>query len=149
VPAADVYRDVVASGGQLDVGFIPLWMGLVTATGLVPPAFGLGEPASGLRTVLDHLRTAVTFTVPLLPGAVLGRDPVYDGPFYRVRSPITVIDKVRVPTFLVGGEHDLFQRGTPLLFERLRRNGVPTRMIWGPWDHLQGSSGEEVPGAGY
>jgi len=149
VPAADVYRDVVASGGQLDVGFIPLWMGLVTATGLVPPAFGLGEPASGLRTLLDHLRTAVTFTVPLLTGAVLGRDPVYDGPFYRVRSPITVIDKVRVPTFLVGGEHDLFQRGTPLLFERLRRNGVPTRMIWGPWDHLQGSSGEEVPGAGY
>ena len=38
VPAADVYRDVVASGGQLDVGFIPLWLGLVTATGLIPPA---------------------------------------------------------------------------------------------------------------
>ena len=27
VPGADVYRDVVASGGQLDVGFIPLWLG--------------------------------------------------------------------------------------------------------------------------
>ena len=27
VPAADVYRDVVASGGQIDSGFMPLWLG--------------------------------------------------------------------------------------------------------------------------
>ena len=35
VPAGDVYRDVV--GGQVDSGFIPFWLGLVTATGLVRP----------------------------------------------------------------------------------------------------------------
>ena len=57
--------------------------------------------------------------------AILGGDPAYDGPFYRERSPINVIDKVRVPTFFIGGEHDLFQRGTPMLFERLQKNGVP------------------------
>lgn len=149
VPGADVYRDVVASGGQIDVGFIPLWLGLVTGTGLVPPAYGVGEPAAGFKMLTDHLRTAVTFTVPLMAKAILGGDPAYDGPFYRERSPINVIDRVRVPTFLVGGEHDLFQRGTPMLFERLQHNGVPTRMIWGPWDHLEGSSGAEVPQAGY
>ncbi len=149
VPGADVYRDVVASGGQIDVGFIPLWLGLVTGTGLVPPAYGVGEPAAGFKMLTDHLRTAVTFTVPLMAQAILGGDPAYDGPFYRERSPINVIDRVRVPTFLVGGEHDLFQRGTPMLFERLQHNGVPTRMIWGPWDHLEGSSGAEVPRAGY
>ncbi len=149
VPAADVYRDVVASGGQIDVGFIPLWLGLVTAAGLVPPAYGAGEPAAGFQMLTDHLRTAVSFTAPLIVNAVLGREPAYDGPFYRERSPIHVIDKVRVPTFFVGGEYDLFQRGTPLLFERLQRAGVPTRMIWGPWDHLQGSSGAEVGNAGY
>ena len=149
VPGADVYRDVVASGGQIDVGFIPLWLGLVTGTGLIPPAYGVDEPAAGFKMLTDHLRTALTFTLPLMSKAILGGDPAYDGRFYRERSPINVIDKVRVPTFLVGGERDLFQRGTPLLFERLQRNGVPTRMIWGPWDHLQGSSGKEVPGAGY
>jgi hypothetical protein len=37
VPGADVYRDVVAFGGQIDAGFIPLWLGLVTVTGLIPP----------------------------------------------------------------------------------------------------------------
>lgn len=149
VPAADVYRDVVASGGQLDVGFIPLWLGLVTSAGLVPPAYGAQEPQAGFRALTDRLTTATTFTAPLLGGAVLGGDPAYDGPFYAERSPINVVDRVRVPTFLIGGQRDLFQRGTPMLFERLQRSGVPVRMIIGPWDHLQGSSGAEVGDAGY
>ena len=60
-----------------------------------------------------------------------------------------MIDKVNVPTFLVAGEYDLFQRGTPLLFENLHKRGVPTKLIIGPWDHLKGSSGAEVGKAGY
>lgn len=149
VPAADVYRDVVASGGAIDVGFIPLWLGLVTATGVIPPATTATDPASGLGTILQHLYGAGTFTVPLMLDALLGGDAAYDGPFYRQRSPISVIRKVRVPTFLVAGQQDLFQRGTPLLFEQLQRRGVPARMIVGPWDHLQGSSGAEVGQAGH
>jgi putative CocE/NonD family hydrolase len=149
VPAADVYRDVVASGGQIDVGFIPLWLGLVTATGVIPPAYGLQEPAAGFKMATDHLMGGLNFTLPLALKALLGGEPAYDGPFYRERSPISIIDKVKVPTFLIGGEFDLFQRGTPLDFERLQKNGVPTKFIFGPWDHLQGSSGAEVAKAGY
>ena len=149
VPGADVYRDIVASGGQIDVSFIPLWMGLVTGTGLIPPAYAGDDPASAIRALLDRLTTATTFTAPLLSSAVLGGDPAYDGQFYKDRSPINVIKKVKVPTFLVSGEYDLFQRGTPLLFEKLQKRGVPVRMITGPWDHLQGSSGEDVGEAGY
>ncbi|MEV4999998.1 CocE/NonD family hydrolase [Nocardioides sp. LML1-1-1.1] len=149
VPAADVYRDVVASGGQIDVGFIPLWLGLVTATGVIPPAYGVQEPAAGFKALTDHLAGALGFTLPLALTALLGGEPAYDGPFYAERSPITAIDKVKVPTFLIGGEYDLFQRGTPLDFERIQRNGVPTKLILGPWNHLQGSSGAEVGKAGY
>src|SRR5207248_11787512 len=61
------------------------------------------------------------------------------GPFYRTRSPIEVIDKVRVPTFIVGGWYDLFQRGEPLLYQHLARNGVPTRLLMGPWYHTSAS----------
>lgn len=149
VPAADVYRDVVASGGQIDVGFIPLWMGLVTGTGVIPPAVAATDPQSGFGALVDHLFAAGTFTVPLLLDAVLGGDSAFDGPFYRERSPIEVIDRVRVPTFLVAGEYDLFQRGTPLLFENLRERGVPTKLVVGPWDHLQGSSGAGIGAAGH
>ena len=149
VPAADVYRDVVASGGQLDVGFIPLWLGLVTVTGLIPPAYSATEPLSAIGSLLDHLMSTGAFTSPLLLKAALGGDPNYDGPFYTERSPVNVIDEVDVPTFFIGGEYDLFQRGTPLLFENLRKRGVPTKMIVGPWDHLQTSSGKVIADAGY
>ena len=90
-----------------------------------------------------------TFTGPTLVKAIAGQDTAYDGPFYAERSPINVISKVNVPTFLIGGEYDLFQRGTPLLYENLRKRGVPAKMILGPWDHLKGSSGAEVGNAGY
>ena len=149
VPGADVYRDIVASGGQIDVSFIPLWMGLVTGTGLIPPAYGADDPASAIKMLLDRLLTASTFTAPLLGSAVLGGDPAYDGQFYKDRSAINVIKNVKVPTFLVSGEYDLFQRGTPLLFEQLQKQGVPVRMVTGPWDHLQGSSGADLGKAGY
>ncbi|GAB2973027.1 CocE/NonD family hydrolase [Nocardioides montaniterrae] len=149
VPAADVYRDVVASGGQIDVGFIPLWLGLVTATGAIPPAYGAVDPTSALQMGLDHILGGTDFTLPLALQALLGGYPAYDGPFYRQRSPITDIDKVKVPTFIIGGEYDLFQRGEPMDFEALQRNGVPVKMIFGPWDHLQGSSGALVGDAGY
>ncbi|MFL6089824.1 MAG: CocE/NonD family hydrolase [Aeromicrobium sp.] len=149
VPAGDVYRDVVASGGQIDVGFIPLWLGLVTVTGIIPPAVGTSDPQSAFTALATHLTTLGTFTAPLLLSAAIGGEPAYDGPFYVQRSPINVVSHVDVPTFLVSGEFDLFQRGTPLLFQNLRKRGVPVKMIIGPWDHLQGSSGAEVSKAGY
>ncbi|MDT0203483.1 CocE/NonD family hydrolase [Nocardioides sp. AE5] len=148
VPGADVYRDVVASGGQIDVGFIPLWMGLVTATGIIPPAVTASDPRAGISVLLSHVGGALNFTVPLMLQALLGGDPSVDGDFYDERSVINVIDRVTVPTFFIGGEHDLFQRGTPLLFENLQQRGVPTKMIFGPWDHLQGSAGDLVADAG-
>ena len=41
--------------------------------------------------------------VPLLLNATTGGEPAYDGPFYAQRSPINVVSKVKVPTFLVAG----------------------------------------------
>jgi putative CocE/NonD family hydrolase len=149
VPAADVYRDVVASGGQVDSGFMPLWLGLVTVTGLIPPAVSATDPQSGIGALASHIGGVGAFTGPTLVKALAGQDTAYDGDFYRQRSPINVIDKVDVPTFLVSGEFDIFQRGTPLLFERLQKRGVPTKLIIGPWDHLKGSSGAEIGNAGY
>ncbi|MFZ5849228.1 MAG: CocE/NonD family hydrolase [Actinomycetota bacterium] len=144
VPAGDVYRDVVASGGQVDAGFIPLWLGLVTATGVVPPAYTAVEPDRGLVTLLQHAGGALSFQLPTLVSATAGGHMAYDGPFYRKRSPLSVVDKVRVPTFVTAGHYDLFQRGAPMLFERLQRNGVPARLLTGPWTHLQAAAAPDI-----
>jgi uncharacterized protein len=148
VPAGDVYRDVVASGGQVDTGFIPFWLGLVTATGVIPPTSTAIAPNEALATLMQHAGGALAFQASTLLSSVTGGDASYDTAFYTLRSPLTVIDKVKVPTFVVGGEYDLFQRGEPMLYQRLHANGVPSRLLIGPWTHLQASAGPGLPAQG-
>ena len=103
----------------------------------------IGALAETLTTLAAHLSGAVSFQTSTLLEAVTGSDVIYDGQFWKERSPIEKIDRVRVPTFVVGGLDDLFQRGEPMLYERLKQN-VPARLIVGPWTHLGGSRGSDL-----
>ena len=145
VPIGDGYRDIVFTGGQVNPTFIPLWLGLITALGVTNPT-ALTDPANGLPTVLEHLtNAALRFQAPLLLDALAGNpDTAYDGAFWRARSPLEVLDRVRVPTFIVGGNRDLFQRSEPMSYEVLKRN-VPTKLLMGPWTHLDAAFGAGLP----
>jgi putative CocE/NonD family hydrolase len=138
VPMADGYRDITFSGGDVNASFIPLWLGLVTGGGLVGD-----DPL----TLLQHVGGALSFTAPTLLGSLQGGSVAYDGPFWKTRSPIEVVDEIEVPAFVVGGLHDLFQRGEPLIYERLKGR-VPARLLMGPWTHVGGSSGAGLPADG-
>jgi putative CocE/NonD family hydrolase len=143
VPMADAYRDIVEAGSELNTAFIPLWLGLVTGLGLMPH----GSPDNP-QDLVDHLLGIAQFQVPTVADAAVGGAEAYDGPFWRQRSPIDVIDKVKVPTFIVGGLDDIFQRGEPLLYEHLA-NHVDSRLLLGPWTHVTTGSGlpsDGVPG---
>ena len=148
VPAGDTYRDVAVSGGQFDVSFIPAWLGLVTGASLLPPTHTATNPAEAAGVVATHAQNLTTFQAPLVAQGMVGGDPIYDGPFYRTRSPLEVIDKVRVPTFVVGGWYDLFQRSEPLLYQHLARNGVPARLLMGPWYHTSAAVNSGLPADG-
>jgi putative CocE/NonD family hydrolase len=142
VPMADPFRDIVLPGGQLNASFIPAWTGLVTALGLQPTA-----PPDAL---LDHVQGITQFQVPMISSAVLGGDTAYDGPFWRQRSPIDAVDRITVPTFIVGGLDDIFQRGEPMLYERLADH-TDARLIIGPWTHISAGTGlprDGVPATG-
>jgi uncharacterized protein len=148
VPMADGYRDIVFSGGDVNVSFIPLWLGLVTGGGLTPSTAALsGDPAdlvASLTTLGQHAGGLLSFTLPTLLQSTTGGSIAYDGPFWKTRSPIEVLDRIQVPTFVVGGLHDLFQRGEPIIYERLKSR-VPARLLMGPWTHVGGSQGEGLP----
>jgi predicted acyl esterase len=132
VPMADSYRDIVFGGGQPNLAFIPMWMGLVTGLGYVS--------ATSPGVALDHTLGLAEFQVPTLGSAVLGGDAAYDGPFWRQRSPIEVVDRITAPTFIVGGLDDIFQRGEPLLYERLAKH-TDARLLIGPWTHVTAGTG--------
>ena len=152
VPMGDAYRDVTVSGGQVDTGFIPFWLGLVTGAGLLPGSAG-SDPQEAGRAFADHAQGILGFQTTAVASATTGQpigdaDGAYDGSFYRTRSPLDVIDRIHVPTFVVGGEYDLFQRSEPLIYNALRARGVPTRLLIGPWTHVAASSGTGLPADG-
>jgi hypothetical protein len=148
VPMGDAYRDIVFSGGQTNVGFIPLWMGLVTALSIVPTPDLVQDPGLYVNSAVQNLLAALTsFQVPILAQALLGGEIAQDGPFWRTRSPIEVADRIRTPTFIIGGLKDIFQRGEPMLYEAIQRN-ADAKLLIGPWEHLDGSSGAGLEAAG-
>jgi putative CocE/NonD family hydrolase len=148
VPMADGYRDIVFSGGDVNASFIPLWLGLVAAGSVQPPqSMASGDPddvVGGVTTLAQHAAGALAFDGPTLASATTGGDVAYDGPFWKTRSPLEVVDRIQVPAFVVGGHHDLFQRGEPLVYERLKQR-VNARLLMGPWTHVGGSTGQGLP----
>jgi putative CocE/NonD family hydrolase len=141
VPMADEYRDIVMSGGIVNTGFIPLWMGLVTGTSLLPPTYSLSDPVQAGSVLMNHAGGVTNFPTTTLTSALFGGDYAYDGPESWIRSPYYIADKIDVPAFISGGLHDLFQRGEPLLYEKLKNKGVTAKLLMGNWTHGDFGSG--------
>lgn len=148
VPSGDPYRDLLMTGGQPNVGFTVGWFGLVTGAGVAPPSYTAQDPAMAASVMAQHAARATELQGPLLAEGLTGGDVIYDSPFWRAKAPLTVIDKVRVPTFIFGGWYDVFQRSQPMLYQRLRQNGVPARLVMGPWNHLKAAAGGTLPEQG-
>jgi hypothetical protein len=122
IPMADAYRDVTFQGGSVDSGFIPLWLGLVTSLGDLPPASASENPQEAAQVYMEHLLGNAEFSVSHILGASLGTEDAYDGPFYKLRSPVVRASEITVPVVIQGGWWDLFQRGEPLLWESLKNS---------------------------
>ena len=145
VPMADSYRDVTTAGGNTDSGFIPLWLGLVNTLAVIPAQDTATQPRIALNAESQHAYDVTQFAVPNVASSTTGGDKAYDGPYYRLRSPIANVDRVHVPTFVVGGLWDLFQRGEPLLYRGLNLPDSQKKLLIGPWYHDTGSSGQGLP----
>ena len=148
VPMGDAYRDVVFAGGNTDTGFIPLWLGLVNGLNAAPTDDATSQPAIALNVESQHLADVAQFAGPAVADSTLGGyesdlpaqaqtypDQAYDGPYYRTVDPLSHIEDVHVPTFIVGGEYDLFQRSEPLLYRGLGLPASQKKLLYGPWYH--------------
>ncbi|MDX6197198.1 MAG: uncharacterized protein QOJ79_349 [Actinomycetota bacterium] len=160
VPMSDSYRDVTWSGGAWDSSFMSWWYALTTSLSIAPPDYAQSDPKLALNTESQHLMDAAQFQAPVLAGNLLGSyqhelcqatsnggptcnypDGAYDSAEQRLRSPIDRIANVHVPTFIVGGSWDIFQRGEPLLYNALRLPSTQKKLLIGPWYHVAASAG--------
>lgn len=133
-PSEDLAREIVATGGAFGAGFMPSWLVAVNGLKFVP-IDSLLRGEFDPQWLADRLADpAVMF--PQMTDAVLdGRgDAANDGPFYDVRA--ADIERIDVPTFVTGGWHDIFGRGEPRIFDRLRLPAGQKQLLMGNGYHL-------------
>lgn len=172
VSMSDAYRDIVMHGGNVDLEFIPLWLGMVDLLGLLPPLLNLGETA--LHPDLNDISESAAIWEDHLQGAAISLSWIMDydnavkSDFYESKSPMiywpekpaggwdmpdyswlpagTLPEKL--PVFLTGGWFDIFTRGTLNNYQYgLKNHAVADKaMLIGPWYHIDGSFGLGVNG---
>lgn len=136
----DIYRGIVYPGGVSNYGFPLLWTGGIRTAydvggGLLP---GLVRPQRPEDTPNRQEQCA---TNAAGKSRTITNDPVLQGlsdtdnDWYRSRSLITYVDKIKVPIHIVGAYQDeqTGPRGQAHLFERI--GGVPKRLILTNGDH--------------
>jgi uncharacterized protein len=141
VPMGDAYRGTAVTGGMLNANFINTWLTLTQNLSVANDAAKLVWPQYADQIDLatqDHVAAIDDWYLPTINNA-LDNLPGYasdDGDFWAVRSPVEKAADIRVPTVIVGGANDIFQRGQPLLYEQMKRN-TTTKLVIVPGAHVQ------------
>ncbi|HVL00032.1 MAG TPA: CocE/NonD family hydrolase [Dongiaceae bacterium] len=133
LPLGDALRGIVGSGGLMNAHFLRSWMMITQtlSTQNIPAMLAYPQQMNQfMRSTQEHVEQIDSYFLPLVDDALWNEPYVsYDGEFWQTRSPLQNIDKIKAPTFILGGLDDLFQRDEPLLYERLKQNGVDTKLV--------------------
>jgi putative CocE/NonD family hydrolase len=147
ITANDTYRDIVFDGGIVDMEFDPLIQGIYLTSAEAGPLATLADDPAALQsavlTLAQHQATLFSFGLGLLTNVGSGGSDAYDGPYWQEKDPINDLQQIArdgIPTYLVGGLWDLFQRGEPLNYSALQ-NAADGRSVWGPMTRHERVSG--------
>ncbi len=141
VPMGDPYRATVAPGGLLNANFISIWLSLTQNLSVanIPAELAHLNYASQIAAATQqHVEAINDWYLPTINQSLDGVTgyATDDGSFWAVRSPLENARFITVPTFIIGGSNDLFQRDEPLLYEQLKRN-VTTKLLILPGGHVE------------
>jgi uncharacterized protein len=172
VSMSEPYRDIVMHGGNLNLEFIPMWLGLVDIMSVMPSLLALGEDpfhpdAAELKEasamVQEHIRG-----VPIQLGWFLKPENMIKSDFYEAKSPMIYwpmkpaggwsfptypylkpgsIPK-SLPVFLTGGWFDIFTRGTlnNFTYGLSNHKAGDKAIVMGSWYHIDGAMGMGING---
>lgn len=141
VPMGDSYRGTVGTGGLLNAEFLSTWLPLTQMLSVLngPAKVLYPSQASQIaKATTDHIAAIDQWYFPTIDRGLAGETGIAtdDGSFWSVRSPLEKADQIKVPTFIIGANHDIFQRDEPLLYERLKHN-VNSKLLLVKGAHLQ------------
>lgn len=115
--------------------------------------YGLGTPSAGLEGIVSPAGMQTGALDPHIhsafgSGVTTGRLSAEDRAWFASRGPAELVERIRVPTFLVQGTVDTLFTTTEAIrnYEILRRNGVPVKMLWFCGGHARCKTGTGEPG---
>ncbi len=128
VAVSDLYREGFAHGGIPNLSFDLQYIGVQGAPG-----------SAGANNDPFLLQETLSAKLGQSPPGTIAFDYLErpnDDKFYRDRSPIYRAEQIKVPTLILGGWRDGLLRGSPEMYQRLRRRrGVETRLYIDPCTH--------------
>ena len=143
-PGGDLIRDVVAPGGALGVGFLPLWLTLVNATKLIPNVASMMNGTFDWKWLADRMSEPGTFYPQLI--AALATPNIASIPpnlknlletdSDERRSWQSGAENITVPTLLYGGWFDLFTNSEVKMFNQIPLPPSQKKLIMGDGYHL-------------
>jgi putative CocE/NonD family hydrolase len=146
IAANDTYRDIVFDGGILNFEFGPFIEGIYELSSELGPLAALvdgGGLPSLLSTLVQHQASLFSFSLNLTTNIGSGGSEAYDGPYWHGKDPVYDLRQIAsdgIPTYLVGGLWDVFQRGEPRNYAGLQ-NEADGRSAWAPMRRRQRVSG--------
>ena len=140
VPMGDAQRGTAGTGGMINGVFMSHWLTLTQVTtqqNFLAVLQAINHANLITAATREHNEQIDNYYLPIIEKALNGDpDVTYDSPFWRTRSPMENIDKIKAPTLIFGALNDIFQRDEPLLYEKLKQNNVDTRLMIYNGDHI-------------
>jgi putative CocE/NonD family hydrolase len=154
VPGGDLTRDIVAPGGALGVGFLPLWLAMVNATKMVPDVASMFTGTFDWKWLADRLANPLVF-FPQLMAALFTPDINSIPPdMKRLVVPgsrerldwMDHADNIKVPTMINGMWFDLFTNSEVRMFNKIPLPMGKKQLIMGEGYHITPGHDHGRPG---
>ncbi len=154
VPGGDLVHSIVAPGGAVGIGFLPGWLTAINGTKLIPNVASMLNGTFDWTWLRDRARDPGTF-YPLLIEALTNPSTTRLSPEVAAvvnpdsgirRAYLDHADRIRVPTFIIGGWFDLFTYDELAMFSKMRLPAGQKQLVMSPTYH--GTMGDTMGGAG-
>ncbi|NMM87504.1 peptidase S15 [Rhodococcus sp. SRB_17] len=154
-PGGDVLRDVVAPGGGIGIGFMPVWLAAVNGTKWLPNVQSMLDGTFDWTWLADRQADPMTFvglllnalTVPSIADITPDLKDLLESNSSLRRDLISHPENINVPTMVYGGWHDIFTNSEPKIYNAIPLPPGQKQLIMGDTYHLNFGSGFGGEGA--
>lgn len=154
-PGGDIVRDVVAPGGGVGIGFLPVWLAAVNGTKWLPNVESMLDGTFDWTWLSDRQADPFTFgtllldalTAPTVGDVTPQLGELLDSNSSLRQDLVAHPENINVPTLVYGGWHDIFTNSEPKIYNAIPLPPGQKQLIMGDTYHLNFGSGFGGEGA--